>query len=643
MKKLLILAAIFVVSFQSIGKVSLPKIFSDHMVLQRDQKVKVWGWADKSESISVTVGGITLKTKADKSGNWQILFDPLKPGGPYEITVSGKDSRITLQDVLCGDVWVGSGQSNMEWVLKDTDHAETEISGSYYPTIRLFTVPRATSFVIMRDLPGGQWQECIPKNVAAFSAVAYYFGRKLNEELHVPIGLINTSWGGTNIQAWLSWDVMSKKDAYKDANIASLQERAAGQEEKQRKYEEALKAEPGNMQRWYEETKTDNWKKIQMPKAWEATEIGNADGYVWFRKDFDLTADLTGKGATISLGPIDDADETYLNGVRIGSMGEWNKNRVYRVSDKLLKNKNTLVVRVLDTGGGGGIYGTSRDMFVEIGQQRIPLAGEWLYRTSVLTTDYGLAQTGPNAFPSQLYNAMVAPIISYPIKGVIWYQGESNAWEAYRYRKLFPEMINDWRAKWGQQLPFFWVQLANFMAQDTVPSESEWAELREAQTRTLSLPATGQALAIDIGDAKDIHPRNKRDVGERLALAALKVAYGKQDVVHSGPVLQSMERSGNKLVRTFSNTGSGLVVRDKYGYLKGFAIAGPDKKFTWAKGYLDNGKIVVFNDSVSEPVAVRYAWGNNPEDANLYNKEGLPATPFRTDEWPGVSQGMNEN
>lgn len=642
MKRLLIIVAILIVSLQSNGKVSLPKIFSDHMVIQRDQKMKIWGWADKSESISVTVGGVTLRTKADKSGSWQILFDALNPGGPYEVVVSGKDSKIILKDVLCGDVWIGSGQSNMEWTLKDTDDAEVEISNSHYPTIRLFTVPKAMSFIAARDLPGGQWLECTPKNAASFSAVAYYFGRKLGEELDVPIGLINTSWGGTNIQAWLSWDVMSKKDAYKGVDIASLQEKAAGYAEKQKKYEEALKVEKGNTERWYEETSYDNWRKIQMPKMWEATEIGNADGYVWFRKDFELTTDLAGKSATISLGPIDDADETYLNGVLIGKTNEWNKNRSYHVKEKLLKSKNTLIIRVLDTGGGGGIYGKPQDLFLEMDGNKISLAGEWMYRPSVVTTDFGLAQTGPNAFPSQLYNAMVAPITPYPVKGFIWYQGESNTWEAYRYRKLFPEMISDWRAKWGQQLPFFWVQLANFMAADTVPSQSEWAELREAQTKTLSLPATGQALAIDIGEANDIHPRNKRDVGHRLALTALKVAY-KKEIVHSGPVFESMEQSGNKITLTFGNTGSGLIVKDKYGYLKGFAIAGQDKKFVWAQGYLENGKIIVFNESVQAPVAVRYAWGNNPEDANLYNKEGLPATPFRTDEWPGISQGVNEN
>ncbi|HYC85913.1 MAG TPA: sialate O-acetylesterase, partial [Chryseosolibacter sp.] len=236
----------------------------------------------------------------------------------------------------------------------------------------------------------------------------------------------------------------------------------------------------------------------------------------------------------------------------------------------------------------------------------------------------------------QLYHAMVAPLVRYPIRGVIWYQGESNAWEGYRYRTLFPELIRDWRAKWGNEFPFLWVQLANFMASDSVPVQSEWAELREAQSMTLSLPKTGQAVAIDIGDPNDIHPTNKQDVGHRLALAALKVAYGK-DIVYSGPVYKSMEKSGDKIIVSFTNAGGGLTVKDKYGYIRGFAIAGADEKFYWAQAYIDGDKVVVYSPEVKNPVAVRYAWGNNP-DANLYNREGLPASPFRTDSWNGISQ-----
>jgi sialate O-acetylesterase len=641
MRVFLFIAISLLHSSLSIAKVALPKIFSDNMVLQRDQKIKVWGWADKSETITVILNGVAAKVKAGSGGNWLVLLNPQKAGGPYVMTVKGKDTTISFKNILIGDVWVGSGQSNMEWVLKNTNDAEMEIAGARYPNIRLFTVQKAMSFTPEKDVQGGAWLECTPKNAADFSAVAYYFGRTLNADLNVPIGLIHTSWGGTNIQTWMSWDVMSQKDAYKNVDMSSLQTKAAEIQVKQKKFEEAMKNERGKIERWFEAASTENWKQIQLPGIWESTEIGNADGFVWFRKDIEVPAALVGKAGMISLGPIDDLDETYLNGVLIGKESEWNKNRFYALKQNVLKEKNSLVIRVQDNGGGGGIYGKPQDLYLLVGDQKFPLAGEWLYRPSVLTTDFGITTTGPNAFPSQLYNAMVAPITSYAIKGAIWYQGESNTWEAYRYRKLFPEMINDWRGKWGQQFPFLWVQLANFMAEDSLPMQSEWAELREAQTMTMKLPSTGQALAIDIGEAGDIHPRNKKDVGERLALSALKIAYG-QEVVYSGPVFKTMEKSGNQLLLTFDNIGSGLHVRDKYGYLKGFAVAGDDKKFHWAQGYLKDGKVVLFSDHVQSPVAVRYAWANNPADANLYNAEGLPATPFRTDDWPGVSQGVNE-
>jgi sialate O-acetylesterase len=641
MKKSVFLSLLLCLALSAQAKVSLPKIFSDNMVLQRDQKIKVWGWADAGERITVTLNGVNVKTKADSKGNWAVTLNALQVGGPYELSVSGKDSEIKLKNILSGDIWLGSGQSNMEWPLKETKDAELEIANSHYPTLRLFTVPKAMSYTPLPDLQGGQWVECKPKTAAEFSAVAYYFGLKLNAQLDVPIGVINTSWGGTNIQTWISWDMMSQKEGYRNVDVASLQAKASELKELQKKFEDAIKNEKGNLERWYQSTSTDNWKKIYMPKMWEATEIGNADGYIWFRKDFVIPSELEGKKATISLGPIDDADETYLNGVLIGSTNQWNKSRNYEIADGMLKQRNTVVIRVHDTGGGGGIYGKPEDVFVQVGDDKFPLAGDWLYRPSVLTTQFGISEYGPNAFPSQLYNAMVAPITPFSIKGVIWYQGESNTWEAYRYRKLFPEMINNWRQKWGQQFPFLWVQLANFMAEDSIPAQSEWAELREAQSMTLSVPATGQALAIDIGEAADIHPRNKKDVGNRLAVSALKIAYQK-DVVFSGPVYQSMEKSDNKILLTFNEVGKGLVVKDKYGYLKGFAIAGEDRKFVWAQGYLENGKVVVFNETVKNPVAVRYAWGNNPADANLYNQDGFPATPFRTDNWQGVSQGAND-
>jgi sialate O-acetylesterase len=299
---------------------------------------------------------------------------------------------------------------------------------------------------------------------------------------------------------------------------------------------------------------------------------------------------------------------------------------------------NSIIVKVVDTGGGGGFSGGEDKLFIESGSERVSLVGDWLYKTSIVTSDFGIKDVGPNSFPSQLYNSMIAPFISYGIKGVIWYQGESNTYQAHQYRTLFQELILDWRQKWGYEFPFYWVQLANFMKPAESPSESDWAELREAQSMTMALSQTGQAVIIDIGEADDIHPRNKQDVGLRLALAALKVTYGK-DIVYSGPVYESRKVDGNKVRLSFTNMGSGLMVKDKYGYAKGFAIAGADKKFYWAKAYIEGDQIVVYSELVEQPVAVRYAWGHNPDDANLYNKENLPASPFRTDTWKGVTEG----
>jgi sialate O-acetylesterase len=616
----------------------LPKIFSDNMVIQRDVTVRVWGWAEKGESIVVSFNNATVKTKADKHGNWSVSFRPMIYGGPFEMNVKGKKNTITLKNILIGDVWLGSGQSNMEWVLKNTNNAEGEVANAHHPAIRLFTVKRAMSYGEQNDLAGGEWRECNPQTAIDFSAVAYFFGRKLNKDLNIPIGLINSSWGGTNIQTWMSWEVMSQKDEYKNFDLASLRISAKDETEKRKRYEEALVNEKGATEKWYLTTDLSDWKKMQLPLTWEASEIGQADGYAWFIKEFEAQSLQTVQDISISLGPIDDQDESYLNGELIGSSRGPTADRVYKVNaDKLKRGKNRIAIRVYDLARRGGIYGRPDQLFCQVGNKKVSLAGEWLYKTSVLTTDFGVKDSHPNTFPSQLYNAMIAPLIQFPIKGVIWYQGEANTQEAYRYRSLFPGMINDWRKKWKDEFPFLWVQLANFMASDSVPGQSEWAELREAQSMTLSLPKTGQAVIIDIGEARDIHPRNKRDVGTRLALVALNIAYHK-NIVCSGPSYRSMETTGDKIVITFQDKGSGLVVKNKYGYVNGFAIAGDDRNFVWANAFLEGDKVIVYSPSVKCPVAVRYAWGNNPDDANLYSKEGLPAAPFRTDAWPGISK-----
>lgn len=625
------------VSNISQANIALPKIFSDNMVLQRDKPLHFWGWSDKSDDVTVAFNGQVVTTRADKNGNWSVVLKPVAFGGPFELNISCvRSGKIVLKNVLVGDVWICSGQSNMEWPVKNVSNAEEEIKSSNHDWIRIFTVQKGLSFSEQVDVVGGQWSECNSKTIIDFSAVAYFFGRALYEEVNIPIGLVNASWGGTNIQAWMSWGVMSKKEEFRGADIATLRESPEQVANKDMKFREAMKHDKGIVEKWSNGYNVSGWKKIIVPGLWEATEIGKADGIVWFKKEIELTHEQVGKQAVLNLGPIDDEDETYLNGVLVGSDHKHDKNRIYMVTPKALKvGRNYLVIKVVDLGGSGGIHGKAEDLFLEIGGDKIPLAGEWLYKSSALSSEFGLRESGPNAFPSQLFNTMIAPLVRYPIRGAIWYQGEANVSEADNYRILFPEMISAWRNDWGYQFPFYWVQLANFMSTDSLPAESEWAELREAQSMTLSLPYTGQAVAIDVGEAVDIHPRNKQEVGHRLALVALKDTY-QRDIVCTGPVYRSMQIVGEKIILSFE-TDSDLTAKDKYGYLKGFAIAGNDRKFVWAKAFVQGNQVVVYNDSVPHPVAVRYAWGNNPEDANLSNKDGLPASPFRTDTWPGMT------
>ena len=623
----------------SYAEVRLPKIFTSNMVLQRDRELKIWGWADANEKVTVSFNSQTLTTKAAKNGEWIVLLKPMAYGGPFDMSVKGGKNNISLTNILIGDVWICSGQSNMEWLLKNVNNANKEIGESTYPRIRLFTVKKATSYEPVADLAGGEWLECNPANSGNSSAVAYFFGRQLAKDINVPIGLLNSSWGGTNIQTWISWDSMSQKEKYKNADLNALNQSLEQGKKNAENYRLAIANDIGSREKWYDPfVNIDGWKTMTIPQVWETGGVGNADGVVWFRKEFNLNGPFTQNPLTLSLGVIDDLDSTYINGVLIGTERLNTKERVYTVNSSVFKEgKNVITIKVTDFGGSGGIKGNAENMFCELNGQKTFLAGNWQYKPSALSTDFEPRYGGPNSFPSQLYNAMIYPIIRYGIKGGIWYQGESNAGEAYNYRSLFPEMINDWRAKWGYPFPFCWVQLANYMAKDNEPVQSEWAELREAQNMTLSLPATGQAVIIDIGETNDIHPRNKQDVGYRLALAAEKAAYGK-DIVYSGPIYRSMEVSGNKAVLSFTSIGSGLIAKNKYGNLEGFAIAGDDQKFVWAKASIEGDKIVVYCDAVTKPVAVRYGWGNNP-DANLFNKEGIPASPFRTDNWKGITEG----
>ncbi len=635
--------------------IRLPSIVGNNMVLQQGRKVAIWGWADPGEEVRLRVSWHTMerRTDTDKDGKWSFTITSPPAGGPYELTLSGQNT-IRIQNVLSGEVWVCSGQSNMEWPLQSAHNGAQEVAEADYPNIRLFTVQKKIADTPQEDCTG-QWSPCTPQSATGFTAVGYFFGRYLHKKLGVPVGLINTSWGGTVAEAWTSGKALEKMPEF-EALMQEIAKAKANPDASMKEYRDALaqwekRIESANAQgaSCIEPGFDDSsWKEMELPVLWEQADLSSFDGLVWFRKTVTVPESWAGKELQLDLGPIDDMDVTWVNGVKVGAhseSGQWQIARQYKVPGTIVKaGRNVIVVQVLDTGGGGGIYGEAKQMNLcrPGSDEAISLAGPWRYKVG-----YDLASmpprpqppvwaNNPNA-PTVLYNGMIAPLIPLGIRGAIWYQGESNAGRAYQYRELFPLMISNWRHDWGEgNFPFLFVQLANYMATRPEPGDSAWAELREAQLMTLSLPNTGMAVIIDIGEATDIHPKNKQDVGKRLALWALAKTYDKP-IAWSGPLYKSMKIRGNEVVLHFDCINGGLVAEGGKP-VKGFAIAGADRKFVWADARIEGDAVVVSSEKVAKPVAVRYAWADNPV-CNLYNGAGLPASPFRTDDWPGVTAG----
>jgi sialate O-acetylesterase len=646
MKKILLSTIVLFIACTISANVRLPKIFGDNMVLQRDHTIPVWGWADSREKITVHFNKQTRTTTADKSGKWKINFDAEVAGGPYQLVITGKNN-ITINNILMGDVWVCSGQSNMEFTLQSANDAINEIKNADYPQIRQFEVPKTVASQPKDDLAGGDWKLCSPGTAGSFTAVGYFFAKELQSALNIPIGLINTSWGGTHVETWTSRNAFENSEEFKTMiaempvlNIDSLaKQKIASTTKRIEKIQASFPPSALEISSWKELSFDDSrWPKMMVPGLWEQQVLGDFDGTVWFRRTVNITAADAGKAAVLELAMIDDADECYINGSKVGSTAGYNIKRKYNLPAGILKEgKNVIAVKVEDTGGGGGIYGEKEDVKLSIGSADLSLAGEWLFQVEAVAA--GSTGVGPNSYPTLLSNGMLVPLIPFAIKGAIWYQGESNAGRAYQYRKAFPLMITDWRKRWNQgDFPFYFVQLATFNADNGDSHKgSTWAELREAQTLTLSLPNTGMAVTTDIGNPTDIHPKNKQDVGKRLAAVALNQSYGKGNV-YSGPTYQSFKAEGNKIILSFTNIGTGLLSHNKYGYLEGFEIAGADKQFHYAKAYISGDNVVVYQDEAASPVAVRFGWADNAAEDNLYNKEGFPAGPFRTDDWKGITE-----
>jgi len=636
---------VLMISQAAFCQVRLPLLISDGMVLQRDADVKIWGWASAGEKVTIKFNDKTYNAVAGTDGKWAVSLSALIAGGPYDMEINATN-HTTLKNILIGDVWICSGQSNMVLPMDRVKYRYQDvIAHSENPSIRQFIVPDRYDFKTpQEDLESGNWESANPGTILNFTAIGYFFAKELFEKYHVPIGLIKASLGGSPVQAWMSEDALKEfpeylatAEKFKDITYLNQivnRDKAVSDSwySRLQQKDKGLVRQRRNQQPWFD-TNCDasEWATMNVPGYWADHELGLVNGVVWFRKEIDIPASMTGKPARLLLGRIVDADTTYVNGKIVGSVSYQYPPRRYDVPANLLKEgKNIIVVRVINNSGRGGFVLDKPYQLSAIGQT-INLKGQWQYKLGA-AMDPLPAKTFIEWQPLGLYNAMIAPLLNYKIKGVIWYQGESNTAKPLEYQKLFPAMIGDWRQKWNQgDFPFLYVQLANFMEVKDQPSESNWAELREAQLKTLAVPNTAMAVAIDLGEWNDIHPLNKEDVGKRLALAAQKVAYGDEKVVYSGPIYQSMKIEGNKIILTFTHIGGGLVVQGgsepKY-----FAIAGADKKFAWAKAKIEGNKIVVWNDKVTNPVAVRYAWADNPEGANLYNKEGLPASSFRTDE-----------
>lgn len=620
--------------------VTLNPLFQNHAVLQQGVPVPIWGTADPGEKVTVEFAGQSVATVAAGDGKWLVRLAPLATGEPRPLTVTG-ENKIVSQDILVGEVWIASGQSNMERQLglragqKPITGWETEVAAANYPAIRHFGVAQARALTPQQTVTGS-WSVCTPQTVKDFTAVGYFFGRDLHVARGVPIGLIHTSWGGTPAEAWTSEAALRQFPEFVEV-LAALKKQAAdpdlARRETQAKQEAWYqKVDPGSKPgaAWSAtHLGMTDWRTMALPTFLENAGYPDFDGVFWLRRTFDLPDEWDGGDAELHLGAVDDVDTTWVNGVSVGATMGWEVPRVYRIPGALLKRgANVIAVRVLDTGGGGGLYGgtdTLRLIFSAAGKaESLPLAGSWRCKPGVALSVSGWPPTAFSQSPSSptvLYNAMIAPLLPYAMRGVIWYQGEANVGRERQYRELFPAMIADWRQAWGLgDFPFLFVQIA--------PYNTMSPEIREAQLLTLKRATnTAMAVTIDCGDANDIHPANKKPVGARLALAARALAYG-EPLEYSGPVFDSLKVEGAKAVLRFTHLGGGLVAQD--GALKGFTVAGADKKFHPAQAEILGDTVVVSAPDVALPVAVRYGWANVPE-GNLFNRAGLPASPFRTD------------
>ncbi len=651
---------------ERITELKLASLFVDNMVLQRNTEVSIWGWATPEAKVRITTSwGERAKVRAAEDGSWLAVISTKDALESQTICVSAGNRSDTIDNVVFGEVWLCSGQSNMEmplsgWPPNDTiNNSAHEIATANFPEIRMFTVQKTIS-IFPLDTCVGSWQICSPENAVGFSATAYFYGRELHKELGVPIGLIHSSWGGTPAESWTHPDNLASVPGYE--NVKELIDASVNNSTDNQKWLQSLKSiRISNLQgeEIYKDIDFDDrqmnnpdfddssWDLMPVPSVFE-NYLGNFDGAVWFRKEFSLSGDEENTNLKLFLGTIDDIDATYLNGIKIGGFekdGFWKQERSYDIPAGLLKQgKNTVAIRVIDVRGGGGIYGNMELGIIKNNKYIVKLNGDWKYLPVALFVGNNIRifGEGEKSFksmplagiqqnqnsPSVLYNAMIAPLVPYTIKGAIWYQGESNVGRGKQYRQLFPAMIKSWREAWGLgNFPFYYVQIAPFNYNESISGVT--AELREAQLLSMKVENTGMVVTMDIGIPDNIHPGSKQEVGRRLALWAAARTYGREGVVFSGPIFEKMEVIEDKAIVHFTHVGSGLYSPD--GEVSHFELSGADLRFFPAKAVIDQNTVIVSSPKVREPMFVRYAWSDKAQP-NLFNREGLPASPFRSTE-----------
>src|SRR5665648_228405 len=583
------------------AKVILPRLISDNLVLQRDIPLKIWGWADFGEKVTISFRGKDYSTITGTDGKWQVKLPKQKTGAPSDMLVKGKN-EILIKNILVGDVWLCGGQSNMGVQLGVlSEKYKDELAKSFNPDIRIMTLKSNRSFTLAEDISASGWEEAGPVSLLKFSAVAYFFGRDIYNYTKVPVGLISCNWGGSLAETWTSAEGLKDfpylLDEYNRIKNDTLTE------EKEKDW---LAKEKCEIEKSLADTiivlnpeNTDDWKTMTLPSSWNTDDLSQFDGVVWYTRDIDLPQSFASKEILIHMPPIDDMDYTYFNGQKIGFTDGYYFPRKYTIPAVLVKpGKNTITIRITNYSGLGGMMGIKDDFYMEADGQRILLSGIWKYNCGYKFNlpAKPIGKDSPD-MPTVIFNGMIHPLTCFSIKGVIWYQGESNASRANEYYKLFPALITDWRHAWGYDFPFLYVQLPNFKTADP------WPILREAQALALKTPKTVMVVTIDIGEPSDIHPRNKLDVGKRLALVARKIAYG-ENLVYSGPTFKSFKIEDDKIRIRFDNIGSELFIKGNK--LEEFEIAGSDMKFVSATAQIEGNTIVVSSKVVIVPVAVRY-------------------------------------